>query len=213
MVSDTQDKTISTYNEIATRYYSLWHDRSAIQAHLDRFSAMLHAYNLQHDIVIDVGCGPGFDSAILREKGLNVIGIDLSYGMLQVGRQRFQVPLVQADMLTLPLAARIGGLWVSASLLHLCQEDAYRAFEDFINLLLPGGLLYLSLKAGSGDGWSWKTYNRPRYFTYWRPDTLDATLKKFGFDIVDGWEGDGLSETWIIRFCRKPASNNLVLAP
>ena len=151
MPANTKEKTIATYDDIASRYYDLWHDRSAIQEHLDRFSAMLHAYSLQHDIVIDVGCGPGFDSAILMEKGLKVIGIDLSFGMLQVGRKRFPVPLVQADMLALPLAPRVGGLWVSASLLHLCREDAICAIRNFANRLLPGGLLYLSLKAGNGE--------------------------------------------------------------
>lgn len=208
MPSDPTSTTTHTYDAVAGLYFERWRDRSPIEAHIKRFAEMIHAYNLQDEIILDVGCGPGFDAALLRENYLKVIGVDLSFGMLQIGQRHFPVPLVLADMRCLPVTARIGGLWVSASLLHLDRGDSSLALQRFAHFLLPGGLLYLSLKLGSGDGWSQDLYGKPRYFSYWQPAEIDSLLKTAGFRIVDGWQGDGVEDQWLIRFARKSTGDD-----
>ena len=203
MPSATIAKTTTTYDAIAGRYHERWRDRTAIREHIDRFAAMLVAYGLDEQLVLDVGCGPGFDAAILRDLGLRVAGVDRSLAMLEIGRREYPGSFLQADMRYLPVAPCIGGLWVSASLLHLDRQDLPATLERFADALVPGGLLYLSLKIGEGDGWNYKLYNRPRHFTYWQPEKLDPLLDDVGLQIVDGWEGDGEIEHWLIRFARK----------
>ena len=198
--------TTATYQEIAPIYYEKWHDRSAIQEHLRRFVSMLRAYNLTALPVVDVGCGPGFDAAFFRRSRLWTIGLDLSRAMMDAGRKEFGGDFVQADMCHLPLADKIGGLWVSASFLHVPRDQAQAALRGFANALAPGGILYLSLKFGQGAEWTSESHGvpLPRYFVYWQPDEVDDLLREAGFRIVDGWLSQANEATrWLIRFARK----------
>lgn len=202
---NASEGTIATYEQIAADYYERWRDRSAISHHLDRFVDMIRAYGLTDLPVVDVGCGPGFDAAYFRRSGLRSLGIDLSLAMMCAGRPEFGGPYVQGDMRHLPLASA-GGLWVSASMLHVPRDEALAVLRGFAGVLAPGGLLYLSLKAGQGAEWTESShgYPLPRYFVYWQPADLDSMLASAGFDIVDGWLSPASETTrWLIRFARK----------
>lgn len=198
--------TTATYDEIARIYYEKWHDRSAIHDHLRRFISMLHAYDLAELPVVDVGCGPGFDAAFFRRSGLWTIGLDLSRGMMAAGRPEFGGDYVQADMRWLPLAGKIGGLWVAASFLHVARKQAPAVLRGFADALVPGGIFYLSLKHGQGAEWTSESHGvpLPRYFVYWQPEEVDGLLRGAGFRIVDGWLSPANGATrWLIRFARK----------
>jgi 2-polyprenyl-3-methyl-5-hydroxy-6-metoxy-1,4-benzoquinol methylase len=53
--------------------------------------------------LLDVGCGPGLQHAVLRTQGLRVIGIDLSLGMLREARWAMSAgQYAQANALALP---------------------------------------------------------------------------------------------------------------
>jgi SAM-dependent methyltransferase len=218
---DAIQATVDTYEQIAPVYYEKWRDRSLIHHHLTRFADMIRAYGLGALPVIDVGCGPGFDAAFFREVGLSAIGLDLSLAMMMTGRPELGGDYIQADMRHLPLASSVGGLWAGASLLHLPRREVPAVLHNFNDVLTPGGLLYLSLKAGRGDEWTLESHGvpLPRYFVYWQPETLDRVLRQAGFRIVDGWLSpsgqakSGPGADWLIRFARKsPTGNSLNLA-
>lgn len=209
-IDAASEGTTATYDQIAAIYYEKWRDRSAIRDSLNRFVDMLRVYHLSALPVVDVGCGPGFDAAFFRRCGLRTVGLDLSLAMMNAGRSEFAGPLVQADMRHLPLAAA-GGLWVSASLLHVPRVQAPDVLRGFAHTLVPGGLLYLSLKAGEGAEWTTKSHGRPlsRYFVYWNPGELDQLLAATGFEVVDGWTSPVIEETsWLIRFARRALAGN-----
>jgi SAM-dependent methyltransferase len=79
------DQTIKTYDAIASDYLARWHDRSPLEAQFKRFVSMLNVYSLNQLPILDVGCGPGFDTAQFRSHSLDVIGVDLSWQMLVIG--------------------------------------------------------------------------------------------------------------------------------
>ena len=58
------------------------------------------------DRILDLGCGQGRHLAAFRERGRESTGLDLSRPLLRRAREatRGQVPLVQADMRSVPLA-------------------------------------------------------------------------------------------------------------
>ncbi len=58
------------------------------------------------DRILDLGCGQGRHLAAFRERGLESTGLDLSRPLLRRARQATdgRVPLVQADMRSVPLA-------------------------------------------------------------------------------------------------------------
>jgi hypothetical protein len=107
-------------------------------------------------------------------------------------------------MRRLPFGRIAAGIWAMASLLHLPREQAPLVLAEFGRLLTPGGVLCLSVKEGSGAAWSDRAYGqlRPRYFTYWQPDEIDALLSDAHFDISTRWAKAAPNGTWLCRLAR-----------
>jgi SAM-dependent methyltransferase len=171
---------------------------------------MLKAYGLSKELIVDVGCGPGFDTATFHREGLSAIGADLSANMLKLAREQYQGDFILADMRRLPLAQKVGGLWVSASMLHIPLDDVPETLRNFSHFLLPGGLLYLSLKLGNNADWRTGPYGEARFFTYYQPERLDKMIREAGFQIVEGWQSGVLEDQtqWLMRFARKAPPGN-----
>lgn len=197
----TSRQTIATYDQIARDYWERWRDRGMMGRALAEFVQRVRPGGL----VIDVGCGPGFDAALLRAEGLRTVEVDLSRGMMSVGREHYGGMFVQADMRQLPLGASVAdGLWVSASLLHLQKADAETALQGFYHVLRPGGVSYISVKEGTGSELRRKTYGRtaPRFFAYWQAAELDGALQRVGFDLVESWRVEAAS-IWLTKIVVK----------
>lgn len=190
-------KTIAAYDRIAERYVERWANRSVIDDEVQRFVAAVAGGGL----VLDIGCGPGFDCATLRTYNLRVVGIDLSWGMLQSGIHRYAGDFIQADMRYLPVRGGVDGIWCNAALLHLPRHDAGQALQEFRRVLAPGGVLFLAVKEGQGEMQRNDGYGShvPRYFTYWRDDQLDTALHESGFRIVEAWTGAAEDQRWLCR--------------
>ncbi len=205
MTTDPVAQTIHTYDHIAANFAARWHGRDVLARDVVRFAELV----VPGGLVLDVGCGPGYDTAVLRQHGLWAIGLDLSWGMMQAGRQRgVMADFVQADMRYLPVGATaVAGIWACASLLHLPREMALPVLTAFAHRLAPGGVLYVSLKLGQGDGWTAApdAPERSRFFTYWQPETFDPLLIQAGFQIVDGWSQPGSHAHWLARLAQKPS--------
>lgn len=193
---DPTTQTQKSYKIIAEAYLKKNQERSLVTADLFDFMARLPA----HGRVLDLGCGPGFDTAVFQQQGFRAIGIDLSWEMLHTGQERFGVPLVQADFRHLPLP-KIDGVWACASLLHLPHAAMPAALHEIYRVLSPGGQFYLSLKWGTEAGWEELSYGQaaPRFFAYWTPETLDPLLIAAGFRI---WQASTQPhpESWLTRF-------------
>ena len=197
-------KTQETYRRIAADYAVTWHKGGTVEDHLQKFAALLP----EGATVMDVGCGPGLDSAVLQSHQLNVIGLDYSHEMMRVGRDEHncRVPLVQADMRRLPVGQPLDGIWASASLLHLQRDDMLPTLQEFWRVLKPNGVLYISVKQGEGEDWVRTEkygHDLPRFFTFWQPETLDPLLQTAAFHIIDGFEEQGARDRWVVRYARK----------
>lgn len=194
-------ETIASYDEIAGDYREKWCDRTVLGRALAAFVRRVPPSGL----VVDVGCGPGFDAALLQAEGLRAVALDLSRGMVTLGRQHYACAFVQADMRSLPLAAGAAdGLWASASLLHLPPAEGKAALRGFYRVLRSGGVLYLSVKEGRGSAWRHEACGRraPRFFAYWEAAGLDRALQETGFDVVETWRNEAAS-TWLNRIVVK----------
>ena len=194
-------QTIASYDKIAPDYRERWQERTVLRRAQDLFVTLLPAGAL----VLDVGCGPGFDGPPLRDQGLRVVGVDLSWGMMAAGRERYQGHFVQADMRHLPFASKeADAIWAAASLLHLRRRNFVPTLQQFHQILRPDGLLYISLKEGVGSEWDadFCGMPAPRFFTYWKGEELDEKLRLAGFATVAGWK-DGERQVWLNRIARR----------
>lgn len=137
--------------------------------------------------VLDIGCGPGRVTPVLRELGLDAFGIDLSPGMVELARRtypglRFEV----GSMLELDLPdASLGGILSNYSIIHLPLECRPRAFAEFHRVLAPGGQLMLVFQVGDGFMHRDEVFGKPIDLTWYRqdPDEVAELLRAAGFDV------------------------------
>ena len=203
--SSTSTETIAAYDRAAEAYHERWADRAIMAPDLARFVTLVKELPVTAPWVADIGCGPGYDAAALQAAGLPVIGVDLSLGMLRAGRARYAVPLVQADMCTLPLRTGAAGLWANASLHHLPRLLVPAALASFARVLRPGGWLFLSLKGGRGSSWQPLLDDpaRRRFFTFWTLEALAPLLNAAGLICLDSRTEEGGDQTWLSLFVQR----------
>ncbi|MEG6504877.1 DVU_1556 family methyltransferase [Nitratidesulfovibrio sp. 1201_IL3209] len=103
----------------------------------------------QGALVADVGCGPGETVALLRERGLAAVGLDLSASLLDEARGRDEaMPLIRANAgadaeVGLPLrTASLDGAFCECVLSVLPGREAVLA--ELARVLRPGGVLVWS---------------------------------------------------------------------
>lgn len=196
------DQTITTYDLIAGDYFERNSDRNVIRHHLDRFIEILRGQGMAGSPVVDLGCGPGYEVATLDDEGFQAFGLDLSWNMLLIATRSSAGKLMMADLRDLPLGESVGGLWCCASLLHLPRKEMGVTLKGLARVLLPDGVIYISLKKGEGQMQSFDKSDpgRKRTFTLWQPDEIDQLIREAGFRIV--WaslESPDGKTTWITR--------------
>jgi SAM-dependent methyltransferase len=93
--------------------------------------------------VLDAGCGGGRYTLLAARQGARVVGVDLSDAVEKAAalcEGRADVDIVQADLLSLPLAEAAFDLVFSIGVLHH-SPDPRRAFAQVAARVAPGGRL------------------------------------------------------------------------
>jgi demethylmenaquinone methyltransferase/2-methoxy-6-polyprenyl-1,4-benzoquinol methylase len=99
-------------------------------------------------LVADLACGTGDLCRELSRDGYRAVGFDFSLGML--AKATTDVPLVQADVLRLPLSDRsVDGATCGCALRNVVDLDAF--FAEIARVVRPGGRISL-LEASQPDG-------------------------------------------------------------
>lgn len=147
--------------------------------------------------VLDAGCGPGRDLKEMAALGLEVVGVDNSQELLAMVPG--EIATLNADLRAIPLADEsFDGIWANASLLHLPRNEMRIALRELHRLLRRGGHCMVSVKEGSGEGWSTEKGMEARFFTYYGSEELDKLLEQSGFEIVYSERKMG-SANWLTR--------------
>lgn len=102
--------------------------------------------------VLDAGCGTGRIARYLVDRGLSVVGVDLSPGMLAMARRDHpDLELHEGSLTALPLAdASVDGVVFWYSLIHLSDEELPVALAEAVRVLRPGGHVLLAFQKGEG---------------------------------------------------------------
>jgi ubiquinone/menaquinone biosynthesis C-methylase UbiE len=132
-------------------------------AHFYDRTRLLHEPIAQHGIqaildltgprarVLDVGTGTGRISIPLLERGLDLIGCDLSAKMLLRLQEKFpSARIAQVDASLLPFPASQFDVVLTVHVIHLIHPWR-KALSDFRRVLVPGGL-YLNVKTWEAVG-------------------------------------------------------------
>lgn len=184
------DDTRASYDTVASSYAEIVGPALGAEPHL-RASLAVFAEVVGADgggLVADVGCGPGHVTAHLDRLGLNIFGIDLSPGMVEVARRdhpglRFEV----GSMTDLDIAdGTLAGVVAFWSLIHIPDDAVPVVFQQFRHVLRPGGRLLIGFHAGDGvnlktegyGGHPMKVHVHRR-----RPEAVADLLRGSGFSI------------------------------
>jgi SAM-dependent methyltransferase len=175
----------ATYDRIADRYAANQRRKKPADGRWfpdleDAFLRSVQAGGL----IADLGCGPGSDGARFAEAGFRVIGMDLSAGMLAIAARSLGGRIAQADLRALPIReGRLDGIWCSAALLHVPEEDTAQVLRGFKRTLKPSGSLALVTASGDGARLEAVPYapDEQRWFVYRRADRLRQQMREAGF--------------------------------
>ena len=121
--------------------------------------------------IADVGCGPGHVTRFLAVRHPDVVGIDLSSGMIAIARERApELAFAVGSVLQLPVE---DGAWAGAvalySIIHLTAEERATACRELARAVRSGGWLLVSFHVDSAQS----ATGEVNHLTSWFGESVD----------------------------------------
>lgn len=149
--------TTRSYDEAAERFHDCYyspdkiHETASVRLGLISFVKRLP----KKGVVLDIGSGPGVHlDFIKRSTRLEVIGIDLSMGMLRFARHQYpEAKLVRMDVRNLSIRnSCCDGIWSSCLVHHIPKAEVPLFIHELYRIAKPGCLVYIITERGSSEG-------------------------------------------------------------
>ena len=136
--------------------------------------------------LLEIGAGPGHDSAFFGGHGLQVVATDLSPAMVGCCRQKGLDAHVM-DFLHLDFpAGSFDAVYALNCLLHVPNVDLPEVLAALRAMLRPGGWLYMGVYGGDGhEGPAEDDRHEPPRFFSWRTDEQIRDFATRYFTICD----------------------------
>lgn len=174
----------AAYGSAVSEYAKFNHDRSFAEPLLDRLAAVLRP----GAVVVDLGCGPGWETEALERRGFRAVGLDVTPEFLAFAvREHPAHGYLVGEFCALPFGDRhFDGAWACSSLVHVPWSHIDKALAEIGRVLRPGGAFFASMQAGSAEGLNAsRTFPGKRFhYAYYEPEDWRARLERAGF-IVD----------------------------
>ena len=159
-----------------------------------RIQLPLVRYFHRDDVVADLGCGRGVFLELLRRRGAQGLGVDLSNAAVEACRAKgFLIEQGDALAFLATHSADLDGVFASHIIEHLSGEQAGSLVQSAHDALKAGGYLVLvtpnpaDVRVITETFWLDSTHVRP----YPLP-LLQHWLEAVGFDVVEAYTSSGL---------------------
>ena len=138
--------------------------------------------------VLDAGCGPGRIAGFLCDRGVDVVGVDLSPRMIDHARhERPDIDFRVASVTDVDVApGSLGGVLGWWSWFNLPRDVLPAVVHRMSDALRPGGLLLVGTHRGQGDVQRTRCYGDvPVAWTthLYEPDELSAMTARAGLEV------------------------------
>jgi SAM-dependent methyltransferase len=140
---------------------------------------------------LEVGVGTGRIALPLAARGVQLVGVDLSFAMLERLASKWPyAPLVQADAAHLPLAARAFDAALMVHVLHVIA-DWQQALREVRRVVRPGGILLHVWNNRRGDNISNQLTERFRAIVEASGGSVERPGARTREDAVAFWGDQG----------------------
>ncbi len=156
--------------------------------------------------VLQIGCGTGHDTVFLANK-YSVVAIDKSPGAVNYTKlENPGVDVHVADLIDFPVAGNTyKGIWSRDVLHHIPAQDLDPVFEKLAKGLVHGGILYLIVRRGEGEGTEVDVesgHNFEKFYHYFSQQELIERASRVGLEPAK-IEFVTRSHDWIVAVFRK----------
>ncbi|MBM3791440.1 MAG: class I SAM-dependent methyltransferase [Acidobacteria bacterium] len=182
----------ASYNGVAEEYAGRYFEELAHKPFdrllLERFADAVRG----RGPVCDLGRGPGQIARFLRTLGLDVIGVDLSPGMIALARKlNPDIFFSQGDMFCLDVADDSwGGIAAFYSIIHVPRRQVIRVLAELRRVLRSSGQLVLSFHLGHDDMHLDELWGMSvsMDFSFFERSEMEQYLRAAGFELLESHE-------------------------
>lgn len=202
------DLSVQRFDEFAAEYAQRFSDLNAYLDSIERFCDWIE--NDQPKI-LELGCGPGNVTQLLKSRfhESQITALDLAPQMIEIARKKLtEVDFRVMDVRNISIiTGEFDAIMCSFCLPFLSKSDAEKLIADCAELLVSGGVLYISTMEGNEERAGFETTSfsgdTEIYFNYHRQQVLDDAFVKSDFEIrqiklQDYIEPDGSATTDMI---------------
>ena len=129
-------------------------------------------------LVIDLGCGPGNSTALLKQRWPNaaVTGLDSSANLLDAARRDHPgIDFAEGDIAAWAPSEPSDVVFANASLFHVPRQELPQVLRQLHATLKPRGVLFSSNPRGDNEeGWNGERYGAYHDLQAWRSFMQEA---------------------------------------
>ncbi len=154
--------------------------------------------------VLDLGCGTGKSTAMMKAVGFEADGMDASPEMAAIAAEQNDVDVQVAAFDQLEAEELYDGVYANFSLLHAPKSEISGHLLRISRALKTGGHFHIGLKTGKGEARD----KLGRFYAYYSDAEITRLLNDAGFDVLHRSFGaeaglDGTVAPWIVLLTRK----------
>jgi trans-aconitate methyltransferase len=176
-----QNKTKDFYNNNAENWTAKKVNSFHHEIPFRKFEALLK----EGDNILDIGCASGIHVPLFLGIGrkLNYEGIDISEEMIKIAKARYpQLDFNTVDIMDFNPNKKYDGFWSAATLMHIPREDHEKLFSKIKNLIVPGGLGYITVPSERPNP---ESDTDQRLFTLFSEEEFKSTIFNQGWKVLE----------------------------
>jgi len=192
------EETKRFYDLTAQKTADEWYENIVLMPSIEEFIALLP----ENPRVLDLGCGPGYESMRLTKAGASVMGVDFSEECIRIAKER--CPQAQFELMDFRYLDRdklgiFEGVFACASLIHISPQELPGIWERIRGILAREGLVVVMVREGEGIWERWPVIDGKklhRIVYLYTKETLSAAASGFKYLKAGYLAPDPLEKGW-----------------